>query len=595
MRMGRAALGSLAGAAVAAAVAPLIRPWFAVPAVGVGAVTVSGYPKSWDYAVVALIVLGAFAGGAIATWSAGSRRTDEPPREGPAGRLWQRLTMAAVVFVLMLFMHDHPYALMDPFHEGEHLTAGWLMKSGERPYRDFFVFHGLAVDAGLDALVLGDPPSPLRPRRLQTVLDAATLALLVPIAAEVAVTTAGLLAGVIVSLCACAALWLPVFPYFRLAPVFLAVLGLLRYARSGRAAPLFLALAASSLGLLWSLDVGLYAVAGTGAALLALRLLRLEARAMPLRRLLLFIAIAALLPLAVLVAVRADLERFIVDSFVVLPAAIDATWGLPAPQPFTANGFRYYLPPVFYGFALVLGLVALRRGDKRLAARIAIVIVFSLLLFRTAAGRAGWSHTRFAVPLLGIAVVAFVFEPLVRTRRGIVAAGLLAVPLFFYFEVRENAVAGAKLLANWRARQSPAGLVPYPLPPGRGIYTTPDNARDLAELARTIDALGPRDATIFDFSNERALYYLLQRKPATRCMEVSMLSVPRLLAEAMAELNANPPLCVIVSGYPEVAAFDGVSNAQRVPELAAWIDANYPNRVQIGRFVVATRRHGRQR
>ena len=63
-----------------------------------------------------------------------------------------------------------------------HLTAGWLMKTGERPYRDFFVFHGLAADAGLDALVLGDPPSPLRPRRLQTVLDAATVALLVPIA-----------------------------------------------------------------------------------------------------------------------------------------------------------------------------------------------------------------------------------------------------------------------------------------------------------------------------------------------------------------------------------------------------------------------------
>src|SRR6185295_10314309 len=123
---------------------------------------------------------------------------------------------------------------------------GWLMKSGERPYRDFFIFHGLATDAGLDSLVLGDPPSPRHPRRLQTVLDAATLALLVPIAAEVAATTTGVVLAALVSLCASAALWLPVFPYFRLAPVLLAVLGLLRYVRTGRAAPLLLAFAAST-------------------------------------------------------------------------------------------------------------------------------------------------------------------------------------------------------------------------------------------------------------------------------------------------------------------------------------------------------------
>lgn len=587
IRMARAAAGSAAGAALAAVAAPLLRPWFGVPAVGVGPVTVAGYPKSWDYAVIALLVLGAFAGGALASWSAA--RHTEPQSGEPTRRMWQQLTLAAVVFVLMLFVHDHPYALMDPFHEGEHLTAGWLMQSGERPYADFYIFHGLAVDAGLDALVLGDPPSPLRPRRLQTVLDAATLALLVPIAAELTATTAGLIAAVFVSLCACAALWLPVFPYFRLAPVFLAVLGLLRYVRTGRPGPLFLALASSTLGILWSLDTGLYALAGTVVAWIALRVFRLETNPLPLPRVLTWAAVALLLPVMVLLAVRADLERFVVDSFVVMPAAIDATWALPAPAPFTANGVRYYLPPIFYGFALVLALLAWRRGDRRLAANIGVVIVFSLLLFRTAAGRAGWSHTRFAVPLLGIAVTAFVLEPLFRTRRGTVAAALLAVPLFFYFEVRENVVAGAKLLANWGARQRHEGLVPYPFPTGRGIYTTPENAADLAALGAAIDALGPRDATIFDFSNERALYYLLQRKPATRCMEVSMLSVPRMLAEAMAELNANPPLCVVVSGYPEIAAFDGVSNRDRVPELAAWIDANYPKRIQVGRFVLATR------
>lgn len=54
----------------------------------------------------------------------------------------------------------------------------------------------------------------------------------------------------------------------------------------------------------------------------------------------------------------------------------------------------------------------------------------------------------------------------------------------------------------------------------------------------------------------------------------------------MAELNAHPPACVIVAGEPVLGTFDGIPNAVRVPDLARWIDANYPRREQIGRFTV---------
>ena len=577
----RVALGSLVGAAIAAALAPMTRRFFSPPDVGVGWVTVNAYPKGWDYAVIALLVLGAFIGGALMSSSPLSPLRGERARV--RGR--SRWILAIVVFVAMLFLHDHPYAHMDHFHEGEHLTAGWLMKTGERPYRDFFVFHGLATDAGLDALSLGDPPSPLRPRRLQTVLDAATIALLVPIAAELTVTTAGMFIGVFASMCAIAALWLPVFPFFRMAPVLLAVLGMLRYARSGSARALFLAAASGALGLLWSLDTGTYALAGTIGAMVILRMFRLEAKPLPLSRLAAVFAIALALPLLVLLAVG-DVRRFIIDSFVILPRTIDAIWALPAPSKITPESLRYFLPPAFYGLLGAYAVYAFRRGDRALAARLAIVTIFSLLLFRSAIGRVSWSHTRFALPLLGIALVAFVFEPLVLRRRFVVAA-LLAIPLFLHLEIAQNTAAGAKLIAGWRARQRHDGMVRYPFATGRGLYTSEQNATDLASLKTFLDSLGPPNATILDFSNERALYYLLQRKPPLRTMEMSMLSVPELLSEAMAQLNANPPIAVIVKGNPEIGAFDGVPNDVRVPELARWIDANYPTRTQIGRFLVA--------
>jgi len=559
----RAALGSLLGAAIAALVALLVRPLFGVPTGGIGFVTVNAYPKSWDYAVLGLLVIGAFVGGYAVARLRGYAAEDHRATAQPRNRatVW---ILTAIVFLLMLFLHDHPYQHMDNFHEGEHLTPGSLLKNGERPYRDYFVLHGFATDGALDALVLGDPPSPRRVRRLQTVLDAATLALLVPIAAEVAATTWGLVAGVVASLCAAAAFWVPVFPYYRLAPVLLAALGLLRYARSRRAGPLLLAFASATLGVLWSLDTGTYALAGTIAIAIVLRVKK------PI------IAIAFALPFLVLLLLRADVGQFIRDSFVTIPRAIDAVWSLPAPQPFTAAGARYYLPPVFYGFLLALGW-------KRRDARMLIIAILSIVLFRTAAGRVSWSHTRFATPLLGIALVAFVIEPLLMTRRR-VAAVLLVIPLVLYLEIAQNVAAGAKLLAGWRARQKHEGLVPYPFATGKGIYTTPQNATELAALNGHLG-----NATFLDFSNERALYYLLQRKPPLRCFDIPMLSAPPLLAEAMAQLTSNPPAHVILAGDPAIANFDGVSNRDRVPDLAKWIDANYPKRTQIGRFTVASR------
>ena len=65
----RVALGSLTGAAIGAGIAPMTEGFFAPPDVGVGWVTVNAYPKGWDYAVIALLVLGAFAGGGMAAFS----------------------------------------------------------------------------------------------------------------------------------------------------------------------------------------------------------------------------------------------------------------------------------------------------------------------------------------------------------------------------------------------------------------------------------------------------------------------------------------------------------------------------------------------
>jgi hypothetical protein len=577
---GRVAIGALAGACATAALAPLIRPLFSPPAGGVGLVTVNHYPKSWDYAVIALLIAFSFLG----AWLASKPFGEWPQRESSVRR--RNVIIATLaVFVVMLFIHDHPYLHMDPFHEGEHLTPAFLLRDGARPYGDIFFLHGFATDGGLDALVLGDPPSPRRERRLETVLDAATLALIVPIAAEIAVTPLGIAAAALASLCELAAGQLPSFPWFRLAPVLLAVLGMLRYAKRGKPTSLMLAFTASTLGVLWSLDSGTYALAATALSFVAIRFLRLEANPLPLRRVLIFAAIALALPIVVLVATRADLGHFFVDSFVIIPSAIDAVWSLPARATTDLETARYFLPPAIYGLLLAIAL-RVRERNPRTAALIVIVSIASIFVFRTAAGRCAWSHTRYGTPLFGAAVVAFIVEPLLMMRRRVEAI-LVAAALLLVVEVPANLTAGAKLLAEWKQRQSHAGMVPYPLATGKGIYTTQQNFDDLAALNGFIVA--QPGGTFLDVSNERALYYIFQKRPPVRCPDVNMLSNPRLFAEAMEQLKKSPPSCVVLKGNSIVGNYDDVPYEVRVPELAKWIDSYYTRRFQIGRFTVAAR------
>ncbi len=560
----RAAIGALAGAAAGAAIAPLIRGFFKVPGGGVGWVTVNHYPKGFDYAVVALLMIGS----AIGAWIL-SPGLEPQPVERRTRTWW----LAAIVFVLMLFIHDHPYSLMDPFHEGEYLTPAFLLMDGGRPYRDVFFFHGLAADGGLDSLILGNPPSPRRERRLETVLDAANLALLVPIAAEVCATLGGLIVAVAAALCAIGAFEVPVFPWFRLAPILIVTLAFLRYARTRKHGWLIVAFCAATLGLLWSVDVGVYAVAAAVILTIWLR--------PPIKSVIPYALIAVALPLLILIALRADVKQYVIDSFITIPSAADANASLPARTSIDWESVRYYFPPIFYGWLLVM---AIRRRDLR----IGIITVVSLILFRTPAGRCSWSHLRFGIPLLGIALVAFVIEPLMLAHRR-VATAVAAIILAFYAEIVPNVTYGWRYLTTWRARQSHAGLVPYPFASGRGIYTTEQNASDLAQLNGLLATVAPPGAPILDLSNELAIYYLLQRRPAIRCPSVAMLAAPRLTQEALRELDANPPACVIVEGMKELDGFDGVSNRRRVPALFDWVDAHYPRRTRAGRFVVATK------
>src|SRR5260221_697553 len=125
----RNGLRQLAGAALGAlsvfAIAPRCIGWFSVPTAGIGAVTVANYPKGFDYFVVIALTI-ASAIGAFVLSQQDARDSRQPTAKGRA-----TLIATIIVFVAMFIAHDHPFAFMEMFHEGEHLSPASVMLDGD--------------------------------------------------------------------------------------------------------------------------------------------------------------------------------------------------------------------------------------------------------------------------------------------------------------------------------------------------------------------------------------------------------------------------------------------------------------------------------
>lgn len=605
----RISLCTTAGIAAAFAVMPLLPalvPLFDVPGNGIGWVTVNQYRKGWDYAVLAILFATAAAIPLLVALSSRAA-TGEPEAESLPlasrrnAKLWTAIAVAAVS-AAMLPMRDHPQQIKDPYHEGESLTPASVMMDGGSPYGDIFFMHGLATDGGIDLLAMAGKPSPVRARRAKAVLSALTLALLVPIAMEVAASWPVAIAAIVASICATGAPQIQTFPFFRLMPLLLAVWSVLAFLRTGRRWLVIAAAALASAGMVWSLDVGLFATAGFWGWIVVRRLLPARAREVAMPTTLAAAAATVLTPLILIAGTGGSVTRFFRDSFLRLPECFDAIYSLAAPplpalsSLLTPAGVwawvdspsaRYFMPAIVYGALLAAAFFLSARGRVRTGEAMVLIALTGFVQLRSAAGRVAWSHTRFAVPLLGIVLVVFVIAPLVRRRvLPAIAAAILTVLAVQYVELVESAVAVPKFYASYASRLRPIpGSVPFPVPRAADLYTYQQEADDTGALYRFSKTMPP--GPIFEFAGEKDLYYLLERAPATRCPDVPYLADPALGREARRQLERRRPVFVVVKGHEILGQIDGISYRDRVPWLAEWIDENYPERRTFGRFVVA--------
>ncbi|HLN80435.1 MAG TPA: hypothetical protein VK392_04510 [Thermoanaerobaculia bacterium] len=497
---------------------------------------------------------------------------------------------AVFLFACGMTVFYQPGGPLDLFEDGQILAAADVYGNGGRPYVDTYPIHGWGADGGLDAFlfrIFGPTVETFRARR--GVMTAAALVALAAAADALFEPMAWKAVAFLAALCVCP------FVSERQLLAFACLAFLIRAARSRRARDLAVSGALGACELFYSLDLGLIVLTGglAGAAtgpFLSSGFRRIGPGA---RSALAFAggACAASLPFLLILSRSGALPGFLRTSFLEIPRTIGDIWGLPAgsarallrADPGTILRGAAFDPSQSGSFLLLLlgaaAAVCLLRSahgafeevDRAAWASIAVAAAAT----RGLLGRADAGHFALYGVFAGLPAAWLLYRAShAATGRVALTGALLLVllvklhPLTTISRERGAVAAGEESRVAWQREGVRV--------PRSGSATLPrGQASDILALRKFFDSRLAPGETFFDFGNEPGLYFLLERSLPVRFICVPCYESPAHQIEVVTALKRErPPFAILASGSAR-DAFDGVTNRERTPLVAAYLDANY--------------------
>lgn len=490
-------------------------------------------------------------------------------------------------------IYYRPAGEVDLFEDGHSLGLAETYLHGGAPYVDTYPLHGWGVDGGVDSLAFrfaGPSLGTFRVRRAAvTVVAAAGLG---AFSLAMLGTSAGGALALLVSLSLCP------FLSERHALAFVSLAFLALGAR--RAKPWLWAAGGALAGweVLFSLDLGVFLCGGALLGIVTLPFLE-DGPGRWIRGLrggLWFLGgtLGAAAPFLLDLAWKGSLGAFARASFREIPSFIGDVWGLPAGSVAASlrasHSFRDCLliltggrsgPPwVFLMILLAIaGAVFLWRISDRaiegVDRAVWIGFAFMVVSLRGALGRFDEGHLALYSVYSG-PIAAWLLVRAARASRHRIVL-LLLTGAFLLARVHpigtiRAEVSAVALSAGDRAELAKRAAALRSGDPGE---VPTGQAQAILAIKRFVDGrLKPRE-TFFDFSNEPALYFLLDRPMPTRYFAVPLYESSERQREVIDALEIQRPPLAILSGNTFGDAFDGVSNARRAPAVAAYLRAHY--------------------
>jgi hypothetical protein len=151
-------------------------------------------------------------------------------------------------------------------------------------------------------------------------------------------------------------------------------------------------------------------------------------------------------------------------------------------------------------------------------------------------------------------------------------ASLVAILSLRPLAVLDQELAASVNNRPWRARLEAEGVR---LPNGGRSRVPPDQAKDLEELTQYLGGMLPPSDTFIDFSNEPALYFLLNRRMPTPYLAPSFYEDAADQRKVIAMFEREKPGLAIMSGRGATDNPDGVLNRIRTPLVAEYLASHY--------------------
>jgi hypothetical protein len=320
-------------------------------------------------------------------------------------------------------------------------------------------------------------------------------------------------------------------------------------------------------------------------------------------------ALAALMPMTIYLSAKGALVPFF-SMLYEYPKLVALGYGsLPFPSfaTFVAEPLReetllpyaiilvYVFSTVFLIPRLLLG--RLTRHDILTAG----LVVFGVLLFRSALGRSDQYHVYYASQpafvLLLLALdraAATIKEKLaapVKAGNCLLVAGLLILlPLLFAYSVnpRNSFQSVSHDLKNFSQKWTleRTGVEVSGLPRG-GLLFEPATAAILEKIRTFLEAHTRPGDYVYFFPYEAAYYFLFDRTNPTRYPIASFAATSAHRRELVADLERNKPRYVF---YPGNAwRIDGIPDEQLLPEVVRYLKSNYEQAKNMGEFLIFQR------
>ncbi len=540
------------------------------------------------------------------------RASPQPPGDAPgtpAGRAEdagpERIPLALALALIFLFaatlrMFWRPYGPIDLFEQGAMLAPAQVYLSAGAPYRDTYPVHGWGSDGGLDGLLF---------RLFAPTIE--TLHWRHAVVTALGVTLLGLSCWILFrrTLWSVTAFLLAMglcpIPSDRQAAAFAGLAASIHAARVGSRRAWALAGGVSAAALFYSLDFGIFLLAAAAATAASLAAVGRNWKAAG--ALLWLGAGAALGSAPFLAALARDraLGAFVEVSFLSLPSRISEIWSVPAPSSASLlreGGGRAVLETLLRGtgvpwffHAVVLAVAAavllFRAAGPGLSAadRGAVAATwFSVVALRGALGRADSGHLALYGVFVALPAAWLVYRAARATHAPWLWAPALSIALVVRIEPQRYP------FIAWWLMQRPVGPADCRRAiPRSGAATVPcAQAEDLEALRAVVDRELSEGQTFFDFGNEPALYFLLDRRPPVRYGSVPFYEGEAEEREVIAALEREkPPLAILASGT-ELDRFDGVPSRVRAPRVAEYLDRHYAPAGRVGTRLLGRRRAG---